>query len=72
LEVAKRAETVVFYKAGMLVRCQLEVTNMNALSSDVSEQELLGLTAISELSLVPAAVRKTKNLGIIGSNCETF
>jgi cation transport ATPase len=60
LEVAKKAETVAFYKAGILVRCQVEVTNMNALSSDVSEQELVGLTAISSILLPRQQLEKPR------------
>jgi cation transport ATPase len=55
LEVAKKARTVAFYKAGILTRRQPEVTDLNALSSDVSEQELLGVIAISEHPLAPGS-----------------
>ena len=54
MEVAKKARTVAFYKAGILTMRQPEVTDLNALSSYVSEQ-LLGVIAISEHPLAPGS-----------------
>jgi P-type Cu+ transporter len=76
LEVAKKVRTVVFDKTGTLTNGRPEVTDIIALSSDVSEQELLRLAAIAEVGsehpLGQAVVRKAKDQGLVVSNPESF
>lgn len=64
LEIARKVKTIVFDKTGTLTKGQPEVTDIIALSSELSQQEILRLAAIaesgSEHPLGQAIVRKAK------------
>jgi Cu+-exporting ATPase len=76
LEIARKVRTVVFDKTGTLTKGQPEVTDVIALSSNISEQELLRLAAIaesgSEHPLGQAVVRKAKEQGLVVTTPESF
>jgi P-type Cu+ transporter len=76
LEVARKVRTVVFDKTGTLTNGRLEVTDIIALSSEMGEQELLRLAAISESGsehpLGQAIVKKAKEQGLIVTTPESF
>ncbi len=76
LEIANKVQIIVFDKTGTLTKGKPSVTDMVELTNNISETELLRLTAIaesgSEHPLGQAVVNYAREKGIMVANPESF
>jgi Cu+-exporting ATPase len=76
LEIANKVQIIVFDKTGTLTKGKPSVTDMVELTNNISETELLRLTAIaesgSEHPLGQAVVNYAKEKGMMVANPESF
>jgi P-type Cu+ transporter len=76
IEIANKVNIIVFDKTGTLTVGKPSVTNLDSLTEEIGEQELLRLAAIaesgSEHPLAQAVIRKAKENGTPIANPDSF